>query len=196
MQFTLQLAIVLACLFYGARKGGIALGLLGGIGLVILVFAFGLPPGKPPVEVMLTIIAVVAASATLQASGGLEVMLQLMAGSHWSAQLSYSYLNPDILTAFNPENMFKYYLSYHHRRLSLSLFGKNISKLYADNYSRSQLTDYELINFSGSVTTRGLSFDIQLRNLLDKKYEVLPGYPAPQFHILAGITFNWIYKAR
>lgn len=76
MSFTLQLAIVLACLFYGARKGGIALGLLGGIGLVILVFGFHLPPGKPPVEVMLTIVAVVAASATLQASGGLEVMLQ------------------------------------------------------------------------------------------------------------------------
>jgi len=76
MVFSLQLAIVLACLFYGARKGGIALGLLGGIGLVILVFGFHLPPGKPPVEVMLTIVAVVAASATLQASGGLEVMLQ------------------------------------------------------------------------------------------------------------------------
>lgn len=76
MSFTLQLAIVLACLFYGARKGGIALGLLGGIGLVILVFGFHLPPGKPPVEVMLTIVAVVAASATLQASGGLDVMLQ------------------------------------------------------------------------------------------------------------------------
>jgi anaerobic C4-dicarboxylate transporter DcuB len=76
MIFALQLAIILACLFYGARKGGIALGLLGGIGLVALVFAFRLPPGKPPVDVMLTIIAVVAASATLQASGGLEVMLQ------------------------------------------------------------------------------------------------------------------------
>jgi anaerobic C4-dicarboxylate transporter DcuB len=76
MQFTLQLAIILACLFYGARKGGIALGLLGGIGIVILIFGFHLPPGKPPVEVMLTIIAVVAASATLQASGGLDVMLQ------------------------------------------------------------------------------------------------------------------------
>ena len=76
MYFTLQLAIVLACLFYGARKGGIALGLLGGIGLVILIFGFHLPPGKPPVEVMLTIVAVVAASATLQASGGLDVMLQ------------------------------------------------------------------------------------------------------------------------
>jgi anaerobic C4-dicarboxylate transporter DcuB len=76
MSFALQLVIILACLFYGARKGGIALGLLGGIGLVILIFGFQLPPGKPPVEVMLTIIAVVAASATLQASGGLDVMLQ------------------------------------------------------------------------------------------------------------------------
>jgi anaerobic C4-dicarboxylate transporter DcuB len=75
MELTLQLLLILACLFYGARKGGIALGLLGGIGLVVLVFAFKLPPGKPPVEVMLTIIAVVAASATLQASGGLDVLL-------------------------------------------------------------------------------------------------------------------------
>lgn len=58
-------------------KGRIALGLLGGIGLVILVFVFHLQPGKPPVDVMLVIIAVVAASATLQASGGLDVMLQI-----------------------------------------------------------------------------------------------------------------------
>ena len=75
MELTLQLILVVVCLFYGARKGGIALGLLGGIGLVILVFAFKLPPGKPPVDVMLTIVAVVAASATLQASGGLDVLL-------------------------------------------------------------------------------------------------------------------------
>ena len=66
MLFTIQLIIILICLFYGARKGGIALGLLGGIGLVILVFVFHLQPGKPPVDVMLVIIAVVAASATLQ----------------------------------------------------------------------------------------------------------------------------------
>jgi anaerobic C4-dicarboxylate transporter DcuB len=77
MLFALQILIILVCLFYGARKGGVALGLLGGIGVVLLVFAFGLEPGKPPVDVMLTIVAVVAASATLQASGGLEVLLQL-----------------------------------------------------------------------------------------------------------------------
>jgi len=77
MVFALQIALIVICLFYGARKGGVALGLLGGIGIVLLVFAFGLPPGKPPVDVMLTIVAVVAASATLQASGGLDVLLQL-----------------------------------------------------------------------------------------------------------------------
>jgi anaerobic C4-dicarboxylate transporter DcuB len=77
MEFFLQVLLILVCLFYGARKGGVALGLLGGIGLVVVVFIFGLPPGKPPVDVMLTIVAVVAASATLQASGGLDVLLQL-----------------------------------------------------------------------------------------------------------------------
>jgi anaerobic C4-dicarboxylate transporter DcuB len=76
MDIFLQLIVILVCLFYGARKGGVALGLLGGIGIVIMTFVFGLPPGKPPVDVMLTIIAVVAASATLQASGGLEVLLK------------------------------------------------------------------------------------------------------------------------
>ncbi len=77
MKFFLEIVLILACLFYGARKGGLALGLLGGFGIVMLAFAFKLPAGKPPVDVMLTIVAVVAASATLQASGGLNVLLQL-----------------------------------------------------------------------------------------------------------------------
>lgn len=76
MEFALQILLILACLFYGARKGGVSLGMLGGIGIVVLAFVFKVPPGKPPVDVMLTIVAVVAASATLQASGGLDVLLQ------------------------------------------------------------------------------------------------------------------------
>ena len=76
-QFAIQLVIVLICLFYGAKKGGIALGMLGGVGLIVLVFGFGIEPGKPAIDVMLTILAVVVTSATLQASGGLDVMLQI-----------------------------------------------------------------------------------------------------------------------
>ena len=76
-QFAIQLIVVLMCLFYGARKGGIALGLLGGVGLFVLAFMFNVKPGNPSIDVMLTILAVVVASATLQASGGLDVMLQI-----------------------------------------------------------------------------------------------------------------------
>src|SRR5699024_11792759 len=42
-----------------------------------LLFVLHLQSGNPPVDVMLVLIAVGAASATLQASGGLDVMLQI-----------------------------------------------------------------------------------------------------------------------
>lgn len=77
LDFWLQLAVLLIALFYGARKGGMALGLISGIGLVVLIFGFHLKPGKPPVDVILTILAVVCASATLQAAGGLDCLLQI-----------------------------------------------------------------------------------------------------------------------
>lgn len=76
-QFAIQIIIVLICLFYGARKGGIALGLLGGIGIFVLTFLFGVKPGHPATDVIFTILCVVTASATLLASGGLDVMLQI-----------------------------------------------------------------------------------------------------------------------
>ena len=77
MVFYLQLLVILGVLFYAARKGGIALGLFGGLGVVILVFGFGLAPGNPPVKVMLVMLSVIVAGATLQASGGLDCMLQV-----------------------------------------------------------------------------------------------------------------------
>lgn len=77
MEFYIQLFVILAVLFYAAKKGGIALGLFGGLGVVILVFIFGLTPGKPPVDVMLVMLSVIVAGATLQSSGGLDCMLQV-----------------------------------------------------------------------------------------------------------------------
>jgi anaerobic C4-dicarboxylate transporter DcuB len=64
-------------LFYAAPKGGMTLGLMGGIGMIVFVFGFGLKPGKPPVDVILTIMAVVCASSALQAAGGLDCLLQI-----------------------------------------------------------------------------------------------------------------------
>ena len=72
----LELTAVLGCLLVGSRFGGMGLGLISGIGLFLLVFVFGLPPGEPPVRVMLTILAVIGCAATLQTAGGLNVMMQ------------------------------------------------------------------------------------------------------------------------
>ncbi len=66
----LQILIILACLLMGTRFGGIGLGLISGIGLLLLVFVFGLAPGTPPVSVMLTIVAVIGAASTLQQARG------------------------------------------------------------------------------------------------------------------------------
>ena len=67
--------LLLACLIVGVRHGGLGLAAVSGIGLAIYVFVIGLVPGKPPIDVMLTIMAVVTCSGFLQASKGLDVML-------------------------------------------------------------------------------------------------------------------------
>jgi anaerobic C4-dicarboxylate transporter-like protein len=73
----IELVILLACILIGARLGGIALGAIAGIGLVVFVFAFGLPPGGPPGVVIGMIIAVIMALAAMQAAGGLDYLVAL-----------------------------------------------------------------------------------------------------------------------
>jgi anaerobic C4-dicarboxylate transporter DcuA len=71
----LELLVVLLCIFVGARLGGIGLGTVAGLGLVVLVFIFGLPPGMPPRTVLGMILCVVTAAATMQAAGGLDYLV-------------------------------------------------------------------------------------------------------------------------
>ena len=73
----LQLLFVLVAIILGARLGGIGLGVMGGIGLAILTFVFGLKPTAPPIDVMLMIAAVISAASAMQAAGGLDYMVKL-----------------------------------------------------------------------------------------------------------------------
>lgn len=74
--FWLEFILVLGAILLGIRRGGVALGLIGGLGVAVLVFVFRTPPSEPPVTVMLIILAVVTASATLQVAGGLDWLVQ------------------------------------------------------------------------------------------------------------------------
>jgi len=75
--FWIQFVLVLGAVLIGIRRGGVALGLIGGLGVSLLVLGFRTPPSEPPIAVMLIILAVVTASATLQVAGGLDYLVQL-----------------------------------------------------------------------------------------------------------------------
>lgn len=72
----LQLLFVLLAIIVGARVGGIGLGVFGGLGLAVLTFIFGLEPTTPTIDVMLMIVAVIAAAGCMQAAGGLDLMVK------------------------------------------------------------------------------------------------------------------------
>ena len=73
----LQFVFVLVAILVGARLGGIGLGVMGGVGLAILTFVFGLQPTAPPIDVMLMIAAVISAASCMQSAGGLDYMVKL-----------------------------------------------------------------------------------------------------------------------
>lgn len=73
----IELVILLSCIVIGARLGGISLGTVAGIGLLIFVFIFKLPPGSPPGIVLGMIIAVITALAAMEAAGGLDYLITI-----------------------------------------------------------------------------------------------------------------------
>lgn len=74
--FWIEFALVLTAILVGIRRGGVALGMIGGLGVAVLTFGFRAAPAEPPIVVMLIILAVVTASATLQVAGGLDFLVQ------------------------------------------------------------------------------------------------------------------------
>jgi len=76
MTVLLELVLLLACIVIGARLGGIALGVVAGVGLAIFVFGFRMPPGSPPATVLGMILAVITALSVMEAAGGLEFLVE------------------------------------------------------------------------------------------------------------------------
>lgn len=72
----LEFLVIVVCLLVGTRYGGFGLGLISGAGLLFFAFVFHLAPGKPPVDVLLTIMAVLGCASVLQTAGGLNVMMR------------------------------------------------------------------------------------------------------------------------
>jgi anaerobic C4-dicarboxylate transporter DcuA len=75
--FWIQLIVLLGLILIGAQLKGIGLGIMGALGTLIYVYVFDLKPGSPPIEVMLIILCVVTAAASLQVSGGMDYLVSI-----------------------------------------------------------------------------------------------------------------------
>jgi len=90
----IELLIVLLALYLGSRYGSLALGAIAGLALAFLVFDHGLKPGTPPTDVIYIIVAAITCAGILQASGGMNWMVQK--AEKWLRK------NPDRITFYAP----------------------------------------------------------------------------------------------
>ncbi|MCG3865063.1 MULTISPECIES: anaerobic C4-dicarboxylate transporter [unclassified Photobacterium] len=91
-----ELFVVLAFIFLGARIGGIGIGFAGGAGVIVLSLVLGVPTSQSfiPVDVILIIMSVITAIAAMQVAGGMD----------WLVQLAEDFLrkNPKRITFYAP----------------------------------------------------------------------------------------------
>ncbi len=73
----LEVIVVLAAIFFGARLGSIGIGYAGGLGVLVLTLGMGLKLGSIPIDVILIIMSVIAAIAAMQVAGGLDYMVSI-----------------------------------------------------------------------------------------------------------------------
>lgn len=77
IKLILEFVVLIGALFLGARAGGVALGLWGAVGLLILVVVFGVPPGAIPGEVLLIVLTVIMAASAMEVAGGVDFLVRV-----------------------------------------------------------------------------------------------------------------------
>lgn len=80
LKLILEFLVLIGALFLGARAGGVALGLWGAVGLLVLVALFGVPPGAIPGEVLLIVLTVIMAASAMEVAGGIDFLVRVAEG--------------------------------------------------------------------------------------------------------------------
>jgi anaerobic C4-dicarboxylate transporter DcuA len=77
VKLILEFVVLIGALLMGARAGGIALGLWGAVGLLVLVVGFGVPPGAIPGEVLIIVLTVIMAASAMEVAGGVDFLVRV-----------------------------------------------------------------------------------------------------------------------
>jgi len=77
IRIVLEFVVLIGALLMGARAGGVALGLWGAVGLLVLVVGFGVPPGAIPGEVLIIVLTVIMAASAMEVAGGVDFLVHI-----------------------------------------------------------------------------------------------------------------------
>ena len=73
----LEFVVLIGVLAMGARMGGVALGLWGAVGLLVLIVAFDAAPANIPGEVLLIVFTVIMAASAMEVAGGIDFLVRV-----------------------------------------------------------------------------------------------------------------------
>ncbi|MCZ7557032.1 MAG: TonB-dependent receptor [Bacteroidia bacterium] len=121
---------------------------------------------------------------------GLEVSAQYRILPYLLGRVSWSGIEPGDFTAYNPSQQFKYMLTLLAGPIHGSIAGQYVHELFAGNKNTLPLADYHTLDVTLSwITPWGVEPYLKGRNILDRTYNLLPGYAAPGVHFLAGFRY-------
>ena len=92
----LQVVVLLGGIYLGIRIGGIGIGYAGGLGVVVLTLVLDMKVGSIPWDVILIIMAVIAAISAMQLAGGLDYMVKIAEKILRSNPKQINYLAPTV----------------------------------------------------------------------------------------------------
>ncbi|MFJ6935550.1 anaerobic C4-dicarboxylate transporter family protein [Streptomyces sp. NPDC101132] len=98
----LQLGVMVAAIALGSRKGGVAMGLWGAVGVFVLATFFGVTPADTGgiVDVMLIILAVIMAASAMEAAGGVDHLVGVAERAIRSRPRRVTFIAPLVSWAF------------------------------------------------------------------------------------------------
>jgi outer membrane receptor protein involved in Fe transport len=123
---------------------------------------------------------------------GLEGLARWSPRRRLEVNAGYSWLHSTNLPPLVPAQKWTYAVEFDAGRAFLHLGGMSVGRRWADLTRQGSLGAYTLATLRCSIPLkRGWNAHLTVDNLLNRRYEVLAGYPMPGINALAGVSFQF-----
>jgi outer membrane receptor protein involved in Fe transport len=123
---------------------------------------------------------------------GLEANVRWQPARRLGFNSGYAYLRSTNLGPYIPRHKLNYSVDWDLRRAFVHLGGMTVGPRWANTSRTSQLGGYTLATLKFTVPAgKNLSVSVFADNLLDRRYEVVTGYPMPGINAMGGIDLRF-----